>query len=57
MCCEGLGTLLVVIALVAQKGKERVEERGKRGKETQRGALATRNPLSMNVTPGEVMRR
>jgi hypothetical protein len=44
MCCEGLGTLLVVIALVAQKGKERVEERGKRGKETQRGALATRNP-------------
>jgi hypothetical protein len=31
---------------------ERVKERGKRVEETQRGALATRNPMMLDVVPG-----
>jgi hypothetical protein len=56
MCCEGFGTLLVVIAAFStrwvawkEEEEERVEERGKRVKETQRGALATRNPKMVVV--------
>ena len=36
-----------------QKGKVR----GKREEETQRGALATRNPMPSNALPGEPLKR
>ena len=39
------------------KGKEEREERGKRGKESNQGALATRNPMVSFVSSGELPRR
>jgi hypothetical protein len=43
--------------LPRKEEEERVEERGKRGEETQRGALATRNPLARFALPGEKLVR
>jgi hypothetical protein len=58
MCCEGLGTLLVVIALGGpERRRRRVKERGKRVEETQRGALATRKPMMLPELTGVVLLR
>jgi hypothetical protein len=45
------------VKISEEKERKRVKERGKRVKETQRGALATRNPMLRFEPPGEPLSR